>query len=97
MENSVIFSGKRFDVERGIGAIVAQLTTWVGCRVKELRRYYSDILERDIDNRQMAHLLHAQVAFLFAAFPIDGPLLLRAACCGWFAWAVMKCRQALKG
>ncbi|MBQ6651903.1 MAG: hypothetical protein IJM81_00700 [Prevotella sp.] len=96
MESSVIFSAKRFDAGCGIGAAVARLTTWVCRGAEELRRYYSGIFEREIDNRQMGHLLHVQVAFLFAAFPTDGPLLLRTVCCGWFVWALVKCREALK-
>lgn len=61
-----------------------------------LGNYYSDILERPVGRRHTALLLNAQVAFLLAVFPTDGPLLLRAVCCGWFAHAVLQCRNALQ-
>lgn len=60
-----------------------------------LRSYYAHVLERPISLRQTLQLLHAQVAFVFAVFPVEGPLALRLACCLWFAWAVMGCRRAL--
>ena len=63
--------------------------------VEQLRNYYSKVLERNLNMRQTWSLLNAQAAFFFAAFPADGPLMLRAACCLWFLHAVMKCRREL--
>lgn len=60
-----------------------------------LRKYYSAVLERKISMRQTLLLLQAQAAFVMAVFPAAGPLLLRAAFCGWFAYAVLLCRKAL--
>lgn len=60
-----------------------------------LRQYYAHVLERPINNRQMWLLINAQAAFLFAAFPTDGPLLLRTICCAWFLHAVVLCKRSL--
>lgn len=62
--------------------------------IAALAKYYSHVLEREISIRQTLLLLNAQAAFVFAAFPADGPFALRALCCGWFAYAVLKCKQA---
>jgi len=63
--------------------------------IEWLREYYSKVLEREITMHQTLLLLNAQMAFLFAAFPVGGPILLRALCCGWFLHAVLKCKHAL--
>ena len=71
--------------------IVARLTSYV----EVLRKYYSNVLERDIDMRQTWLLVNAQLAFVFAAFPVSGPILLRTACCLWFLHAVLLCKRNL--
>ena len=58
-----------------------------------LCKYYSDVLERDLNLRQTWLLVNAQLAFACAVLPAESPLLLRAACCGWFLHAVLKCRE----
>jgi hypothetical protein len=63
--------------------------------IEGLRKYYSDVLEREITMHQTLLLLNAQVAFVFAAFPVGGPISLRALCCAWFLHAVLKCKRAL--
>lgn len=63
--------------------------------VELLSQYYSQVLDRPVDLRQTWLLLNAQAAFLFAAFPVEGPMLLRVACCGWLLHAVQLCRKAL--
>ena len=64
--------------------------------VEALRKYYAAVLGRDISTRQTGLLVEAQVAFALTALPAESPLLLRAACCAWFALAVMRCRRALR-
>ena len=75
---------------------VEQMVQRAGNAVMPLTRYYSEILERQLDSRQTLHLVHAQLAFFFAAFPVDGPLTLRAAAGLWFWWAVRKCKKELR-
>ena len=53
------------------------------------------VLEREINIRQTLMLLNAQTAFVFAVFPVDGPLVLRALCAAWLWHAVKKCRNIL--
>lgn len=49
-----------------------------------LRGYYSACLNKDINMRQTFHLLHVQIAFVFAVFPVACPLLLRFVFIAWF-------------
>lgn len=79
-----------------IQKIVSTVTNGARVPIELLRKYYSQILEREIDKRQMLSLINVQVAFFFAAFPSDGPIVLRIVCCGWFLWALLKCKAALK-
>lgn len=102
MENNLTLSakaGKAFEVVACVSGVMnvakCALMRAVQTPADALCRYYSAVLEREVTRRQMSHLLHAQVAFVFAACPVDGPLLLRAACCAWFGWAVMRCRRAM--
>ena len=60
-----------------------------------LRRYYSDVLDKQLDMRQTWLLLNAQTAFAMTFFPAEASLTARVACCAWLASAVMKCRKAL--
>ena len=61
-----------------------------------LQEYYSACLNDDSEGnsrrtarklsmRETLQLLHVQVAFLFAVFPVSCPLLLRALFIAWFA------------
>ena len=63
--------------------------------VGQLGRYYADVLERPVNRRQTWHLLHAQLAFLMVAFPVECPLLLRMLFAAWFVTAVKMCKQAM--
>lgn len=60
-----------------------------------LSRYYSMVMERPVSIRQTLSLLHVQLAFVFAVFPVAGPLVLRAACAAWLWYAVRQCRRQL--
>lgn len=60
-----------------------------------LSHYYSMVMERSISIRQTLALLHVQIAFVFAVFPVGGSLLLRAACAAWLWYAVKHCRRQL--
>ena len=75
--------------------VVDQVMKKMSKPVEMLRKYYSSVLERDLDMRQTWLLLNAQASFAFAVLPVESPLLLRAVCCGWFLHAVLKCREEL--
>lgn len=74
---------------------VAGLRSVFSMPFEALRRYYGHVLERELNRRQTWLLVHAQVAFLFAAFACGGALLLRLAFCVWFLLAVLQCKRAL--
>lgn len=58
-----------------------------------LRKYYSDVLGEPVSWSRMWRMIHAQVAFLSVALPVEEPFLLRVACCAWFVTALLKCRE----
>ena len=78
-----------------LNSAIQEFSNIVRKPVELLSQYYTRVLDRQVDLRQTWLLLNAQVAFLFAAFPVEGPLLLRVACCGWFLHAVLLCRKTL--
>ena len=49
-----------------------------------LARYYSFVLDEKYTRRSTLLLLHTQVAFTFAAFPVDCSFLLRVVFILWF-------------
>ena len=102
MENNLTLSvkvGKTFELAERVNGVLKTsknvLMRAVQAPADSLCRYYSGIFEREVGRWQLFHLLHAQVAFVFAACPVDGPFLLRAVCCAWFGWAVMRCRRVM--
>ena len=82
MENNITLSNRIIALNAIIGTLLGKLSV----PVEMLRKYYSTVLERDIDMRQ---------TFVFAAFPVDGPMVLRMACCVWFIHAVLLCKRHL--
>lgn len=81
--------------ESMIAAAMQQVMETAKKPAKRLCRYYSSVLERQLNLRQTWLLVNAQLAFTFAVLPVESPMLLRAACCGWFLHAVLKCKEAL--
>lgn len=61
-----------------------------------LGRYYSMVLERDVDMRQTKAITEAQLAFFATVIPADIHVLLHVAACVWFIMSLKKCRSLLK-
>ena len=80
--------------ESMIAAAMQQVMETAKKAAERLCRYYSSVLERQLNLRQTWLLVNAQLAFTFAVLPVESPMLLRAACCGWFLHAVLKCKEA---
>ena len=78
-----------------IAPILRQTAALLRWPLVSLSRYYTAVLERPVGIRQTLLLLNAQTAFLFAAFPVSGPIALRFLCVAWLLHAVLKCRSAL--
>ncbi|MBQ7472470.1 MAG: ATP-binding protein [Prevotella sp.] len=78
-----------------MNSAIQEFSNTVKKPVELLSQYYTQVLDRPVNLRQTWLLLNAQTAFLFAAFPVEGPLLFRIACCGWLLHAVLLCRKAL--
>ena len=92
MQNNITFYSSVVKVVMAWNAAVSGVINMV----EPLRQYYSSVLDRDLNLRQTWALLHAQVAFVCAAFPVGGAFWLRMACCLWFVYAVDKCRKSLR-
>ncbi len=91
----VITSGRSADTTAIIKRMVNRLACTALTPLTSLSKYYSSVLEQEINIRQTLLLLNAQTAFVFTAFPVDGPLVLRALCAAWLLHAVLKCKQAI--
>lgn len=76
-------------------ALVQGIVNTVSAPLKWLRGYYSSVCEKQLTMSQTLLLLNTQVAFVATILPADMPLLLRIACCGWFATSVMKCKKRI--
>jgi hypothetical protein len=94
MEKNMLLVSEQLPEER-LRHLMQTVSSKAKMPMEWLRRYYSAVLEREISLHQTFLLLQAQAAFVMAVFPVAGPLLLRAAFCGWFAYAVWQCRKAL--
>lgn len=60
-----------------------------------LGKYYSYVLEHEVDMRQTKVLTEVQAAFFLFIMPADYSLLLRAAACAWFIVTLRRCRRLL--
>ncbi len=58
-----------------------------------LRKYYSDILEREITLRHTLQLVNVQLAFILAALPANYPVWARLACCTWLLLALKQVKD----
>lgn len=58
-----------------------------------LARYYSFVLDEKYTRRSTLLLLHTQVAFVFAAFPVDCSLILRMIFFMWFVISIKLFRR----
>lgn len=61
--------------------------------VEWLRRYYSGVLHKEISTRRTLRLVHAQLAFVMAVFPLYDSLLVHMLVALWLVWAVARCRS----
>ena len=82
-------------MEKNITLKARQETFGMADLIALISEYYSQVLERPINNHQTLLLIHAQVAFLFAAFPVNCPLVLLLGLVVWVAAAVSICKQSL--
>ncbi len=67
-----------------------------GAPLRILGKYYSLVLERNIDMRQTKAITEAQIAFFATVIPADMHVLLHVAACAWFIMSLRKCRSLLK-
>ena len=91
MENNITLNNRFVALNAIVGAVLSKLSV----PVEMLRKYYTSVLEREIDVRQTWLLINAQLAFIFAALPVDGPMVFRMACCGWIIHAALLCKRHL--
>ena len=74
--------------------LISQMARLAKAPIEWLRSYYSACLDRELNSHQTWCLVHAQVAFLFAAFA-ECSLPLHVLTAAWFGWSLWRCKQAL--
>ncbi len=60
-----------------------------------MSRYYSIVLNKDINLEQTKAITIAAIAFLITILPADFNLALRFMACLWFINSLIKCRKVL--
>ncbi len=60
-----------------------------------MSRYYSLVLNKDINLEQTKAITIAAIAFLITILPADYNLALRFMACLWFINSLLKCRKVL--
>lgn len=94
MKREMVITPVRPAVE--LKSVSERLAKAIRMPLQSLSRYYAAVLERPVSIRQTLSLLHVQIAFVFAVFPVGGPLLLRGLCAAWLWYALKQCRRELR-
>lgn len=79
-----------------INTLVKKAAYMLSAPLRILGRYYSLVLERDVDMRQTKAITEAQLAFFATVLPAEMPILLHVAACIWFIMSLRKCRSLIK-
>lgn len=77
-------------------ALVKKATLMAAAPLRLLRKYYSMVLEREVDMRQTKAITEAQLAFFATVIPAEMHILLHIAACAWFLISLKKCRSLMK-
>ena len=80
---------------KNVCGIINKFMGMISLATEGIRKYYSQVLERDITTRQTIILLKTQIAFFTAIMPADYPLMLRAMACAWFLQTLRNCKKEL--
>lgn len=91
--NAIIQNSRRRDITCMLVATLSQMLTSVANLAEPLRRYYSTVLNRQMNLRQTWLLINAQVSFFFAAFPCGGSFVIRLLCTIWMLHALFLCKK----
>lgn len=79
-----------------INSMIKKATSMLNAPLRLLGRYYSYVIERNLDMRQTKAITEAQMAFFATILPVEMPILLHLAACMWFIMSLKKCRSLLK-
>ena len=96
MEKNIILSvneSNKVLVNDNLVKAIARITKGFGMPLEWLRKYYSQVIEKEITTKQTMLLLETQSAFVLGIFPVDCSLILRAICGGWFVWSLLRCKK----
>lgn len=77
-------------------SLVKKAANMLNTPLRLLGRYYSHVIERDLDMRQTKAITEVQIAFFATVLPAEMPILLHLAACVWFIMSLKKCRSLLK-
>ena len=90
-----IYIKREVSTSSSVQNITSSIANKVKAPITVLAKYYSTVLEREISIKQTLLLLNAQIAFVFAVFPVNIGFFARAICCTWFVKAVLTCKKNL--
>ncbi len=90
-----IYIKREVSTSNSMQNMLNSITNKVKSPIILLAKYYSIVLERKISIRQTLLLLNAQIAFVFAVFPVNIGFIARGICCAWFIKAVLVCKNNL--
>lgn len=71
-----------------------ELRLWLHAPAEWLRRYYSNVLEKEVTHHQASLITQSVAAFVLAAFPALPSVALHAACIGWFVVSLYRCHES---
>ena len=73
-----------YELANNVFELVSLLLRYIMMPFELLRSYYSSCLGKEVGLRQTFDLLHLQIAFLFAVFPVSCAIWLRLIFVAWF-------------
>lgn len=78
---------------KSFALVIRYIINKVNIPVGILRRYYSNVLEKDVSMRQTWMLIEAQTAFFAGILPINIHIAVRILMIVWFVATLKKCRK----
>lgn len=78
---------------RNISEVISSIKGYAIRPIASLSKYYTKLMGEEISTRQTLLLINAQVAAVFAIFPLSYSIILRVLFIIWFATSVIQCKK----
>ncbi len=76
-----------------ISEVISSIKEYAARPIVSLSKYYTKLIGEKISTRQTMLLLNAQIAAVFAIFPLNYSIILRVLFIVWFATSVIQCKK----